>query len=74
MKKTEDGGPAFRSVASEVATMNGTPYADVYSFGGMSLRDWFAGQALAGCLSSQTPESHWAFAGFPQDEHNDTKS
>jgi len=27
----------------------------------MSLRDYFAGQALAGSLASQTPESYWAF-------------
>ena len=26
---------------------------------GMSLRDWFAGQALAGDLASQSPDSEW---------------
>lgn len=34
----KDGGPAFPTTAGQV----------VYSHG-MSLRDWFAGQALAGC-------------------------
>ena len=35
-----DGGPAFP------IEMTGTPYAP-----GMSLRDWFAGQALAGIMA-----------------------
>jgi len=46
----QDGGPAF-------------PQSDLSAYGmgpsatgtdGMSLRDWFAGQALAGCLASIT--------------------
>lgn len=36
MSKKQDGGPAF-------PTLNGTKYDS-----GMTLRDWFAGQALAG--------------------------
>lgn len=36
-----DGGPAFP------IEMTGTPYAP-----GMSLRDWFAGQALAGIMTN----------------------
>lgn len=36
-----DGGPAFP------IEMTGTPYAP-----GMTLRDWFAGQALIGLLSN----------------------
>lgn len=36
MAEKKDGGPAFPVVA---------PYGEVFS--GMSLRDWFAGQALA---------------------------
>jgi hypothetical protein len=38
---------------------------------GMSLRDYFAGQALAGSLASQTPESHWSFAALPEETTND---
>jgi len=41
-KKIEDGGPAFPAIGSE--TFPSDPQ-------GMSLRDWFAGQALVGLLS-----------------------
>lgn len=40
-----DGGPAF---PPSIAT---TPMGDAYSENGMSLRDWFAGQALSGYLA-----------------------
>ena len=50
-----DGGPAFPG-----PTAIG-PAGDVYpGFSGMSLRDWFAGHALAGLLahaSGEAPES-----------------
>lgn len=40
MSETEtDGGPAFAALAS-------SPMGDVYEQPGMTLRDWFAGQAL----------------------------
>ena len=42
MSELEDGGPAFPRAASELN----------YDAEGMSLRDWFAGQALAGLLAS----------------------
>ena len=48
-----DGGPAFprpMSVDSDTATI-------VASQQGMSLRDWFAGQALAGLLAADTAGS-----------------
>lgn len=41
MTKPYDGGPAFPTVAGQT----------VYSHG-MTLRDWFAGQAMAGELAS----------------------
>lgn len=45
--RIEDGGPAF---PEPVAI---SPSDDVYpAYGGMSLRDWFAGQALAGLYAS----------------------
>lgn len=46
--KINDGGPAF-PVSSE-RNANGEI---LWGFNGMSLRDWFAGQALAGELSAQ---------------------
>lgn len=56
-----DGGPAFPNLG----------YNKEANYNGMSLRDYFAGQALAGSLASQTPESHWAFAAFPDETTND---
>ncbi len=46
-EKIEDGGPAFPCSAPE-------GYEPSL---GMSLRDWFAGQALAGWLASYGPDS-----------------
>jgi hypothetical protein len=40
----DNGGPAFPTTAGQV----------VYSHG-MSMRDWFAGQALAGAMASDIP-------------------
>lgn len=42
MAKIDDGGPAFPTVARDG---NWQPHHD-----GMSLRDWFAGQAMVGLL------------------------
>lgn len=44
MSKIDDGGPAF---PTEPNTQSG-----FYSHHGMSLRDWFAGQFIAGNISS----------------------
>ena len=54
----EDGGPAFPHGGNDVE----------HSVPGMSLRDWFAGQALSGILAGQklkaedglVLEKHWA--------------
>jgi hypothetical protein len=43
--KVEDGGPAF----PREDRVDGAGY--VYEFPGMTLRDWFAGQALAGLMA-----------------------
>ncbi len=58
-KNIDDGGPAF---AHAIATVDGN--GNPLSLGdiernpiGMSLRDWFAGQALAGSLAGE-PGSH----------------
>ena len=52
-EKKDDGGPAFPYDVQR----NGRGYHD-----GMSLRDWFAGQALAGFL----PRSIYDDTSFPQ--------
>lgn len=41
MSKINDGGPAFPGEN------------EVHFFEGMSLRDWFAGQAMAGVLANE---------------------
>ena len=43
--KINDGGPAFPTTAGQT----------VYS-SGMRLRDWFAGQAMAGCYAGRAGE------------------
>jgi hypothetical protein len=48
MSEMEDGGPAFP--ACNEANVNGTM--------GMSLRDWFAGQALAGLMARRWEDEH----------------
>jgi hypothetical protein len=56
----EDGGSAFPIPGEKLLSENGTPHDPAY-YGwsicpqpGMSLRDWFAGQALIGILGSRT--------------------
>ena len=44
--RIEDGGPAFPTKPGD-ETIGG----DVIRYEGMTLRDWFAGQALAGLLA-----------------------
>lgn len=48
-----DGGPAFPFSEDHG---DGSPY---YVHSGMALRDWFAGQALAGMKASETAESFY---------------
>ena len=46
-----DGGPAFPEAIAV------GPAGDVYpGFSGMTLRDWFAGQALAACIQKCVPQ------------------
>ena len=54
MSKIDDGGPAF-PVLAPMMVSDGSPgsAAPIRSaLDGMSLRDWFAGQALTGIASS----------------------
>ncbi len=48
--KIDDGGPAF-PVAGHCVDASGAYCGDVVNSKGLSLRDWFAGQALAGLLA-----------------------
>ena len=50
MNNSKDGGPAFPQVETrerDSEIYENTTFPDVTSKGGMSLKDWFAGQALA---------------------------
>ncbi len=61
MSANDDGGPAFPHTVEYSDGLSGgrLPY------GGMSLRDWFAGQALAGEFASQDTDSGvWMEKGF----------
>ncbi len=51
MSGLNDGGPAFPYVQMSEAT--GQPINGCFN-SGMTLRDWFAGQALAGLLANPT--------------------
>ena len=50
----DDGGPAF---PVPVTPTRGGGWASCKEVEGMSLRDWFAGQALAGMFAADTPDS-----------------
>jgi hypothetical protein len=54
----KDGGPAFPNA--------GVVYNDttVYPRQGMTLRDWFAGQALAGMIGTLSSEKDWNMVGL----------
>ena len=49
MTKIDDGGPAFPNPMNR--DDRGTAFPQEYGYGGMSLRDWFAGQAMVGILA-----------------------
>lgn len=53
MIERKDGGPAFPQVETEKS----------YSHEGMSLRDWFAGQALVGHLANNGATSDMILVG-----------
>ena len=56
MNKT-DGGPAFPRACDECSHEGAGCHI---GHAGMSLRDWFAGQALVGLLANDRPISHVA--------------
>jgi hypothetical protein len=54
MNTNDDGGPAFPRLGEGFGNPN-------YDTAGMTLRDWFAGQALAGLLANgDGPNAKWA--------------
>lgn len=52
MAKIDDGGPAFPLVYSATSDRTNTPEWSIKAHGGMSLRDYFAGQALCEYLAA----------------------
>lgn len=61
-----DGGPAFPRTKSTGNLSNST--TEIVSVGGMSLRDWFAGQALVGLLT-QPAEDEYGPKCFAEDAY-----
>jgi hypothetical protein len=65
MTEGNDGGPAFPAQrATEVTDMTGVAHPVMADYPGMSLRDWFAGQALAGILAGRFADT------IPHDDVN----
>jgi hypothetical protein len=63
-KKIEDGGPAFPEVFTDLEGKGGAYHSNTYSAGGMTLRDWFAGQALAGLMANPNVVGYNANCGW----------
>ena len=66
--KHDDGGPAFPAFNGNMSVREDGTIAPIYE-GGMSLRDWFAGQALAGLSAddhtyagTKEDTAEWAYA------------
>ncbi len=62
MTNINDGGSAFPGMQHGINPLNGMPYS--YEAPGMTLRDWFAGQAMAAIIN-KIP----AYVGGRQDQH-----
>jgi len=52
-----NGGAAFPQMTVDMG--RGPENPDSYAMGGMSLRDWFAGMALAGLASAHDNAGNW---------------
>lgn len=48
----KDGGSAFPEICTDLNVHTGK--TETYSYGGMSLRDWFAGMALQGLAANES--------------------
>jgi len=53
----KDGGPAFPNFAVNLSGLK-------HEQPGMTLRDWFAGQALAGIIGKLSSEKDWNMVGL----------
>lgn len=77
MSERNDGGPAFPQVETDLEYPASTcaPWGHTYSYGGMSLRDYFAAKAMQAEIitscSDATPESAESLARACA-EHNQT--
>lgn len=65
MSKINDGGPAFPASVSMIGDREGSAVMDSVNrgLGGMSLRDWFAGQALTDQQMSMLADAYCAKMG-----------
>jgi hypothetical protein len=56
----DDGGPAFPGIEGSYAAADSysNPYTGLDTYPGMTLRDWFAGQALSGIASMDTTRTY----------------
>ena len=68
MSEKDDGGPAYPAKAEGYVSSgpHGEAIAQYRETSGMSLRDWFAGQALAGLLAKY-------FLNKPEDQKTTTQ-
>jgi hypothetical protein len=57
MSERDNGGPAFPEVRSELRGDQGDYHTEIFSDGGMTLRDYFAAKAMAALLA--TPIGNW---------------
>lgn len=48
----DDGGSAFPEIMTDVRDTHGNSQSDTYSFGGMSLRDYFAAKAMQAIIGT----------------------
>lgn len=77
MSIINDGGPAFphSEFAIDVTMEDGRRAARVYSpSAGMSLRDWFAGQALRQFLDERDYVNIWAHEKYESCRHEIAKA
>lgn len=70
MSEFNDGGPAFPVREADRFNPDNNETHTIEQHWGMSLRDYFAGQALAGMLSRQTTVDEWpTFTEFAKDAY-----
>ena len=65
--KIDDGGAAFPQMRNTglVTVSEKGHHVDKVCDGGMTLRDWFAGQALAATITATSAGQHNALSGKP---------